>query len=378
VSDENLPAPTEPDDAADTTVAYLKKLERLDPEAFSELSPEAIAEGQLAGRAFLDDTLVGKLLAEGSEPGRVLAEWRRAAELAGGRDAPATLEAYATELARWKAWCDRRGIDPLVDDPRMLCLYIAHLDHEGLSASTVEKSIAAVSRAYREFGRPTPARHPMVRGALGALGRERRAAGETPRKAAPLGPEEMAAICETLSPYNLAHARDRALLCLGLKLGVRRSELVRLTVERLDWRPPRGMVVRVWRKKTDTESLVAVSRGARPKLCPVATVEGWLERAGIDEGPIFRGVDCWGNVSDAALHPNSLNPIIKRLVERVDGLDAADYSTHSLRRGFVTAARRNKQDLEHIRRVTGHASLEQLVDYEHIDEVFAREVEIGL
>ena len=58
--------------------------------------------------------------------------------------------------------------------------------------------------------------------------------------------------------------------------------------------------------------------------------------------------------------------------------DAVDYSTHSLRRGFVTAARRNKQDLEHIRRVTGHASLEQLVDYEHIDEVFAREVEVGL
>jgi hypothetical protein len=28
--------------------------------------------------------------------------------------------------------------------------------------------------------------------------------------------------------------------------------------------------------------------------------------------------------------------------------------------------------------VTGHASLEQLVDYEHIDEVFAREVEVGL
>ena len=50
----------------------------------------------------------------------------------------------------------------------------------------------------------------------------------------------------------------------------------------------------------------------------------------------------------------------------------------SVRRGFVTAARRNKQDLEHIRRVTGHASLEQLVGYEHIDEVFAREVEVGL
>jgi hypothetical protein len=33
---------------------------------------------------------------------------------------------------------------------------------------------------------------------------------------------------------------------------------------------------------------------------------------------------------------------------------------------------------EHIRRVTGHASLKQLVDYEHIDEVFAREVEVGL
>ncbi len=101
MSDQTLPAHTRPTPTDTTTGAYLEKLERLDPDAFAELSPEAIAEGQLAGRAFVDDTLIGQLLADGSEPKRVLAEWRRAAELAGGRDAPATLEAYATELARW-------------------------------------------------------------------------------------------------------------------------------------------------------------------------------------------------------------------------------------------------------------------------------------
>jgi site-specific recombinase XerD len=368
-------------DALDTTSAsshFLENLEALDPDAFEALSADDIQEGQLAGRAFDDDTLVGHLLEHGTDPAQALSEHRRAAELAGGRDAPATHEAYAADLARWKAWCDARGIPPLADDPRVLCMYIAHLDHREFKTSSIERALAAVSRAYREFGMDSPARHPMVRGAIKALGRERRAGGETTTKARPLLVDDLADICATLGDHRLIDVRDRALLLVGYKLGARRSDLVGLQVEQLDWHTVDDvarLVVTLYQKKGDKHVTVPVTKGApRPAVCAYSALEMWLRRAGHTEGPVFRPVGRWGHVRERALHPNSVNRIVGRLVERVDRLDPDHYSPHSLRRGLATEARRAGHPVHHIQQTTGHASIDQVAGYDHIDEVFEREL----
>ena len=50
---------------------------------------------------------------------------------------------------------------------------------------------------------------------------------------------------------------------------------------------------------------------------PVLALKEWLERAGISEGAVFRGVDRWGNLEKRALTPQAVNLILKRRVKKL-------------------------------------------------------------
>lgn len=81
---------------------------------------------------------------------------------------------------------------------------------------------------------------------------------------------------------------------------------------------------------------MGVPAGASAATCPVAWLRRWLAVAGIDDGPIFRMVDAYGNVRDGRLSAQSVCLIVKRHAERV-GFSVA-YSAHSLRAGLATSA----------------------------------------
>lgn len=80
----------------------------------------------------------------------------------------------------------------------------------------------------------------------------------------------------------------------------------------------------------------------------------WIEVAGIESGPLLRGVDRHGNVSKRRLSDRAVALVVKRAAERA-GLDPSDYSGHSLRAGFVTTAAANGASERAIARQTGHA-----------------------
>ena len=72
--------------------------------------------------------------------------------------------------------------------------------------------------------------------------------------------------------------RDRALLLLGFAGAFRRSELVALDLDDLEF-TPRGIRVTLRRAKTDQEVAgrpVGIPYGAMPETCPVGGVEHWL------------------------------------------------------------------------------------------------------
>lgn len=96
--------------------------------------------------------------------------------------------------------------------------------------------------------------------------------------------------------------RDRALLLTAFASGGRRSEVAALGVEDLfdeepvradpiDAASPPCLSIRLGRTKTTTcnedERVVLIGR-------PVVALKGWLEHAGISEGPVFRRIDQWG------------------------------------------------------------------------------------
>jgi integrase len=116
----------------------------------------------------------------------------------------------------------------------------------------------------------------------------------------------------------------------------------------------KGLAVTIRRSKTDQEGegyTVAIPNGER--LRPVAAVRAWLDATGIDEGPLFRPVNKGSTVSGERPSGWAVAKIVKGYAKRA-GLDAEDFSGHSLRAGFVTSAAERGVDLNRIMDQTRH------------------------
>ena len=90
-------------------------------------------------------------------------------------------------------------------------------------------------------------------------------------------------------------------------------------------------------------------------------VRAWLERSGIEEGPVFRPIR-HGKVLDSRLSGRSVALIVKR-VGKMAGFDPLVYAGHSLRAGLVTSAAGAGVSERAIMEQTGHRSLPTLRRY---------------
>ena len=64
-----------------------------------------------------------------------------------------------------------------------------------------------------------------------------------------------------------------------------------------------------------------------------------MEAADITEGPVFRGIDRHGNISDKAMTGRAVRDVIATTAKKA-GKGDEGWSGHSLRRGYATAAHR--------------------------------------
>jgi hypothetical protein len=130
-------------------------------------------------------------------------------------------------------------------------------------------------------------------------------------------------------------------LAFGTAMAGRRSEIAGLdwlthgsgtgAVELTEY----GASVKLYKSKTIKDRIEEVAVQDGPAL---ATVRLWVERAGIVPGsPLFRAVTPRGRVSPHRIATCTIARIVKRAAESA-GLDAADFSGHSMRAGLITAA----------------------------------------
>lgn len=265
--------------------------------------------------------------------------------------APSTWRAYTRDMVTIAEWCSNQGVEPVSATPTTVANYIAaHVDD--LAPSTIARRVAMWSWWHQARGVATPTGDVVVRQALRGLGRRE----TTVREAAPLTSTELGPILDSTPDDTLVGLRDRALLTVGLALGRRRSELVALDVEDLQWVDrPSGYSVRIRRSKTDQEGegeTVWLPRTGR-STCPVTALEAWLARAGVVSGPLFRSLNRYGVVK-GRLSDRSVSTIIRAAALRA-GLPGDRWSGHSLRAGFVTDHARRGSSTRAIARQTGHS-----------------------
>ena len=85
------------------------------------------------------------------------------------------------------------------------------------------------------------------------------------------------------------------------------------------------------------------------------SLQDWLEKSGISEGPLFRPINRHSKMAGTRLSGAAVAEIVKRYVVAV-GLDATDFAGHSLRSGLATSAAAAGASERAIMRQTGHRS----------------------
>lgn len=161
----------------------------------------------------------------------------------------------------------------------------------------------------------------------------------------------------------MRHRRDIALLLVGFWRGFRGDELARLTVENTTVLAGAGISFYLPRTKGDRSNAgTTLHTPALKRLCPVNAYVEWISVAGIVRGPVFRKLDRWGNLSDEGINPNSLIPMLRRILEQA-GIAADTYSSHSMRRGFANWAAANGWDIKSLMSYVGWKDMKSALRY---------------
>jgi site-specific recombinase XerD len=180
------------------------------------------------------------------------------------------------------------------------------------------------------------------------------------------GPEPTRAI-------QLTRLRDSALLLTMFSAALRRSSVALLRWGDLTELETGALRLRLRRSKTDqvyNGRDLLIPLGTNPTTCPVTALANWraavahqleVEAVELDNLPVFTAIDRTGLLSATPLTSDAINRVVKARCTRA-GI-AGDFSSHSLRAGFVTTSTTNGVALEAIAEQTGHASIDILRGY---------------
>ena len=270
-----------------------------------------------------------------------------------------TVRAYRSDWSHFETWCHQHGVASLPADVETVASYLSDLAATS-RVSTLQRRVAAISVAHKMAGHGSPTSSAAVRALLAGI---RRSLGTKPGAKKPALTDDIRAMLDCL-PDSLLGARDRALLLLGFAGAFRRSELVGLDVQDLEFTDD-GLVITLRRSKTDQEGetrKVGIPFGSGPTTCPVRALRSWLDQTAINEGPVFRSVTRHGKLQPGRLTAQSVALVIKRYAQLI-GKDPAVFAGHSLRAGHATQAAANGASERSIMNQTGHKSLKMVRRY---------------
>ncbi len=179
---------------------------------------------------------------------------------------------------------------------------------------------------------------------------------------------------------ELRHTRNKSLLLLGFWRGFRGDELTRLQVEYVEVTPCEGMTCFFPQTKGDRQRKGSTFKApALVKLCPVSAYTEWITLANLNSGAVFRSVDRWGRIGVDGMHADSLVPLLRTLFANADIDNPAQYSGHSLRRGFATWATSNGWDLKTLMEYVGWKNVQSAMRYvESADPFGKKRIEAAL
>ena len=261
-----------------------------------------------------------------------------------------TLRAYKADFRDFALFCQQNGFNSMPSEPKIITLYLTHLSKSS-KFSTLKRRLASISVIHKLNGHYLDTKHPIITENLLGI---KRVKGTYQKAKKPILINDLKSIINVINEENNSKTRskDKALILVGFAGGFRRSELVSILYEDIEF-VREGVKIFVKRSKTD-QSGEGMTKGipyfSNPEYCPVESLKNWVQESKIKSGKIF-------DMSD-----KNVALTIKKYAALV-GLDKNKYSGHSLRSGFATSTAELGAEERSIMAMTGHKTTQMVRRY---------------
>lgn len=287
-----------------------------------------------------------------------------AAEIAEAQKAPSTRIAYESDWKQFAKWASSVGIEIEPATESSVVAYIVYLSKLGLKPSSINRKITSISQIHLDNGHKRPVGQ-LVRNAYKGICRLK---GTTRRRARPV---TWAILSRMMShiPDNSIGIRDRALLLVGFAGAFRRSELVAIDGEHLEF-VDEGLVISQTHSKTNQSGelrKVAIPFVDIEGRCPVKAMRALIDDLEVCSGPVFLSLGSSGRSRGSwrgyrRLNASYVSKLVKNYAEMC-GYPPWEFSGHSLRAGFATSAAAAGSSSTSIMARTGHKSFAVFANY---------------
>ena len=268
-----------------------------------------------------------------------------------------TVDAYANDLARVRAWADERGrpLDWRTVDVDDLRTFLAAERRRGIGVRSLQRRMAALRGFFRFLVRE---------GERGGDPTVALRIGRGPRRLPRVASEEMVGrIVESPDVSTARGRRDRAVLELLYGSGLRLAEVVGATLGDLDL--PR-------------ELITVTGKGSKTRVVPLTgaakrALDVYLgdRLAPADRKDLRDGHVAPGTRTQPLFTGRGQGPIARRTVQRVveravRACAGPALSTHDLRHAFATHLLDRGAELRGVQELLGHESLSTTQIYTHV------------
>ncbi len=258
-----------------------------------------------------------------------------------------TLRAYQSDFKDFSSFCYKNGFNSMPTQPKIIALYITNLSKTS-KFSTLKRRIASISVIHKLKGHYLDTKHPIIMENLHGI---KRTLGSRQKAKKPLLINDLKLIIQVIDENKI---RDKALILLGFAGGFRRSELVNIVHDDIEF-VDEGVKILIKRSKTDQSGegiIKAIPYFDNKNFCPVLTLKNYIKIKTNTENDekLFK-------ISD-----KSVALIIKKYAQKA-GLDSSKYAGHSLRSGFATTAAEFGAEERNIMAMTGHKTTQMVRRY---------------
>lgn len=244
-----------------------------------------------------------------------------------GAYAPNTLRAYKADMLEFITYCDKADQCALPADPNTVSGFLMQTIDKGIKSSTIRRKVSSISAIHRLSCLSDPTKHSEVRIAQRKIYRQ---LGTRFDQAYPVTKALLDQLLATCGD-DLHGRRDRALLLVAYDSMRRRSELIALRIEDIEWLADEGASILLRKSKTDQHGC---GKWVHLAAETAAALQAWISAAQINAGFIFRGIRPSGMITQS-LCESRISRIYKNLARKA-GLSESvveAISGHSMRVG---------------------------------------------